>query len=139
MLSREEIRKAILKWNDAWNAHDLDGVMMLFHEDIIFENWTGGRAQGKEALRQAWTPWFQNHGNFRFHEEDLFIDEGQQKVLFQWTLDWPSPEKGYQGKRERRRGLDVMHFRDGRIIHKSTYSKSTLEIDGKRIKLKAGS
>ncbi len=78
MLSREEIRKAILKWNDAWNAHDLEGVMMLFHEDIIFENWTGGRAQGKEALRQAWEPWFQNHGNFRFHEEDLFIDEGQQ-------------------------------------------------------------
>jgi len=137
MLTKEDIRQAIEQWNEAWSAHDLEGVMKLFHEDIIFENWTGGRAQGKEALRKAWDPWFQNHGNFRFHEEDLFIDEGEQKVLFQWTLEWPSPEKGYEGKRERRRGLDVMHFRDGKIIRKSTYAKTTLEIDGQRVKLVA--
>ena len=29
----------------AWNAHDLDGVMDLFHEGVVFENWTGGTAQ----------------------------------------------------------------------------------------------
>lgn len=137
MLSRAEIQETLRKWNQAWNAHDLDGVMELFHGDILFDNWTGGRAQGKEALRQAWEPWFKNHGGFRFHEEDTFIDEAEQKVLFQWTLDWPSNEKGYQGKREKRRGVDVMHFKDGKIIRKSTYSKTTLEIEGKRVKLAA--
>ena len=93
--------------------------------------------QGKEALRKAWEPWFQNHGGFRFDEEDTFIDEAEQKVLFQWTLDWPSVEKEYRGKAERRRGVDVMHFRGGKIIRKNTYSKTTLEIEGKRVKLAA--
>jgi hypothetical protein len=43
-----------------------------------------------------------------------------------------------EGKPERRRGVDVMHFRDGLIIKKYTYSKTTLEIGGERVKLTAG-
>ncbi|MBI5967069.1 MAG: nuclear transport factor 2 family protein [Deltaproteobacteria bacterium] len=137
MLSREEIKKVLTRWNQAWNKHNLEGVMELFHEEIIFENWTGARVQGKQALYQAWKPWFENHGGFRFIREDTFIDEAQQKVLFQWQLEWPSNEKGYAGKYERRRGLDVLHFRDGKIIKKSTYSKTTVEIEGRRVKLLA--
>jgi len=137
MLSRNEILKALAQWNRAWDDHDLDGVMALFHENIVFENWTGGRAEGKEALRKAWEGWFKNHGNFRFIGEDTFVDGETQKVLYEWTLDWPSIEKGYQGKREKRRGLDVMHFKDGKIIRKSTYCKTTLEIEGQRVKLAA--
>ncbi len=137
MLSRDEIKAALQKWNKAWDEHDLEGVMELFHEEILFENWTGARVKGKQALHQAWAPWFANHGGFRFTEEDTFIDEAGQKVLYQWHLDWPSPEKGYQGKHERRSGVDVMHFQDGKIIRKSTYSKTTLEVEGKRVKLLA--
>jgi ketosteroid isomerase-like protein len=137
MLTAKEIRNTLAQWYEAWNAHDLDKVMDLFHEDAVFENWTGGKAQGKKAIHQAWDPWFKNHGGFRFTEEDTFIDEGNQKVLFQWTLDWPSGENGYRGKPERRRGVDVMHFKDGKIIRKYTFSKTTLEIDGQRVKLLA--
>ncbi len=137
VLSRDEIEKALAKWNQAWDAHDLGRVMELFHKDILFENWTGGRVQGKEVLQKAWEGWFQNHRGFRFIGEDTFIDESEQKVLYQWTLEWPSSEKGYQGQAEKRRGLDVMHFKDGKIIRKSTYSKTTLEIGGKRVKLVA--
>ncbi len=102
-----------------------------------FENWTGGNARGKEALRQAWEPWFRNHGGFRFVEEDLFIDKAAQKVLYKWTLEWPSPERGFEGKAERRRGVDVIHFREGKIHRKFTKAKTTLEIEGKRVKLSA--
>ncbi len=135
MLTKDDIRRALARWNEAWNCHDLDGVMDLFHDDIVFENWTGVRVEGKEHLRRAWEPWFGNHGGFRFTEEDTFIDESAQKVLFQWSLDWPSGEKEYLGKPESRRGVDVMHFKEGKIIRKYTYSKTTLEIDGKKIKL----
>jgi hypothetical protein len=34
-----------------------------------------------------------------------------------------------------RRGVDVMHFKDGKIIRKLTYSKTTLEIDAQRVRL----
>lgn len=135
MLDREETIAALSRWNDAWNDHDLDRVMELLHDEVEFENWTGGRVAGKEALRKAWAPWFANHGGFRFTTEDLFVDEKAGKVLFRWALDWPSAEKGREGQPERRRGVDVMRFRDGRIVEKYTYSKTTLEIGGKRVKL----
>jgi steroid delta-isomerase-like uncharacterized protein len=135
MLAAEEIRKILDRWNDAWNAHDLDEVMGLFSDDVVFENWTGATARGREALRKAWEPWFRNHGDFRFITEDIFIDERQQKVLFQWVLEWPSPEKAFAGKREKRRGVDIMHFRNGKIFRKATYSKTTVEIEGQRVAL----
>ena len=137
MLSRKQIEVSLRKWNQAWSNHDLEGVMELFHEEILFDNWTGGRAKGKKALRQAWSDWFANPGGFRFTEEETFIDEAQQKVLYRWQLDWPSLEKGYEGKQETRRGVDVIHFQDGKIIRKLTYSKTSLLIDGKRIRLSA--
>ncbi len=137
MLKRAEIEQLLKKWNQAWDEHDLDGVMDLFHDDIVFENWTGGPARGKEALRKGWAPWFANHGGFRFTEEDTFIDEPGQKVLYRWTLDWPSTEAGYEGKHEKRRGVDVIHFRAGKIIQKLTYCKTTLDIEGRRVRLAA--
>jgi ketosteroid isomerase-like protein len=129
---------ALRKWNRAWAEHDLDGVMELFHEDVLFENWTGGRAQGKQALRSAWAPWFADHGGFRFAEEETFIDEAQQKALYRWRLEWPSFEKGYEGRPETRRGVDVIHFQDGRIIRKLSYCKTTVEIDAERVRLVPG-
>ena len=48
-LSRNEIEKALKKWNLAWDNHDLEGVMELFHEEVVFDNWTGARVRGKEA------------------------------------------------------------------------------------------
>ena len=131
-LSRKEIETALINWNRAWDSHDLAGVMALFHDEVTFDNWTGGIAQGKSALEKAWAPWFANHGGFRFIEEETFIDEETQKVLYRWLLEWPSFEKGVEGKPEKRRGVDVIHFRDGKIINKFTYSKTTLEIDGER-------
>ncbi len=134
-LSREDIKDALNQWNLAWNNHDLDGVMQLFHDEILFENWTGGKAKGKDAVRKAWTPWFANHGGFRFIDEETFIDEKEQKVLYRWLLEWPSIEKGYEGKPEKRRGVDVLHFQDGKIIKKLTYSKTTIDIDGEKVQL----
>ena len=123
-LTRKEIEIALQKWNTAWDNHDLEGVMALFHDNITFDNWTGGIAQGKAALEKAWAPWFANHGGFRFIEEETFIDEETQKVLYRWLMEWPSLEKGLEGKPEKRRGVDVIHFKDGKIINKFTYSKT---------------
>ena len=131
-LTRSQIASALREWNQAWDNHDLQGVMALFHDEVTFDNWTGGVVRGKAALEKAWAPWFANHGGFRFIEEETFIDEKEQKALYRWRLEWPSFEKGQEGRPEKRRGVDVIHFEDGRIINKFTYSKTTVEIDGKR-------
>jgi ketosteroid isomerase-like protein len=137
MLSRIEIDQCLKKWHLAWLNYDLEGVLELFHDQVFFENWTGGKADGKEALRKSWAGWFANPGGFRFTEEETFIDEAEQKVLYRWRLDWPSFEKGHEGRPETRRGVDVMHFKDGKIIRKLTYSKTTLLINGEKIRLSA--
>ena len=136
-LSRREILDAMADWGRSWDEHDLDGVMELFHDEVVFDNWTGGPAQGKEALGRAWAPWFADHGGFRFITEDLFVDEAEQKVLFQWRLEWPSMEKGYEGRPEKRWGVDVIHFRDGLIVNKNTFAKTFFEVEGEKVRLKA--
>ena len=134
VLKREEIISAMVAWEKHWNEHDIYGVMDLFHEEVVFEHWHGGRVQGKLDLFQSWASWFNNHGGFRFTTEDLFADEKVQKVLYRWQLEWPSLEKGFEGKPEKRRGVDVIQFQDGKIIQKLTYSKTTVEIDGAKIR-----
>jgi ketosteroid isomerase-like protein len=136
-MTRDQILSALAQWNRAWDAHDLQSVMALFHEDVFFENWTGAHVRGKASLAKAWQGWFSDHGGFRFTAEDTFVDEVQQKALYRWRLEWPSLEKGYEGRPEIRRGVDVLHFKDGKIIAKLTYSKTAVDIGGRRCPLRA--
>lgn len=112
----------------AWNEYDLDGVMEFIHEQIVFENWDGSTISGKIALTRSWALWFR-HRDFKFILEDLFIDEEAQKIAFAWHLERPSPEKKYSGKKEIRRGVDILHLLEGKIDKKNTFSKTTLTID----------
>jgi len=136
-LSKAQIQRLFKVWLMAWNEHNLDGVMEIIHEDILFENWNGAIVSGKSSLIKSWDPWFINHGNFKFIEEDIFIDEQEQKMLFKWRLEWPSSEKYYKGKKEVRRGVDLLYFLDGKIYKKYTYSKTTIQIDSNAIFLLA--
>lgn len=138
-LVKSEMQNHVRVWLQAWNNHDLDGVMDLMHEDVVFENWTGVMITGKKSLYRAWFPWFLHHGNFTFTLEDIFVDELEQKALFSWQLNWPSLEKIYKGKPESRRGVDVLHFVDGKIHKKCSYSKTTIVIDSCPVVLNAGS
>lgn len=128
-LSKTDIILNFKDWLIAWNEHNLNEVMKLLHEDIVFENWTGDTVVGKKLLHKVWIPWFLNHGNFKFIEEDLFFDEKEQKMLFMWRLEWPSLISTSKGKHEIRRGVDILYFKDGKIIKKLTYSKTTIQID----------
>ena len=130
MLPRDKIEKLLLEWYDAWNSHNLDDVMRLFRDDIVFVNWNGKKVKGKKALRKAWQPWFASHGGFRFSEQETFIDEVSQKVLFRWRLEWPSRIPGYEGLWEKRDGVDVLHFSEGKIIKKLTYSQTVVSVNG---------
>jgi len=136
-LTRDEIEEALTELNEAFNTHDLGELLEMIHDDIYFENWTGGRVKGIESLKTAWAPWFKDHGGFRFTHEDLLIDEAQQKAVTRWRLVWPSTEGGFEGLQETRRGVDVMRFQDGKVVEKLSYSKTSLEIDGHLVRLRA--
>lgn len=136
-MSRSEIHEQFDKWLCAWNEHDLEGVMDFMHEEVIFNSWNGSSVCGKSMLKKSWQRWFNNHGNFKFTLEDLFIDEIEQKVMFSWELDWPLSEKNYLDKREKRKGVDILCLKDDKIYIKNTYTKTTLEIDSVKVSMYA--
>ena len=132
-LSRVEMQWHFDQWLVAWNEHNIEGVMKFIHDDIVFDNWNGWIISGKIALEKSWKAWFMHHGNFKFIQEDILIDEAEQKMTFTWLLEWPSFEKNYIGKPEKRRGVDILYLKEGKIYKKNTYSKTVIEIDSKQI------
>lgn len=122
-LSRDEMSRRLAHWYEAWNRHDLDGVLALLHPDVRFEHWDGRTLTGRAALRLAWAAWFAG-GGFLFREQETFIDQDAQKALFRWILRWNLPGNG--SREEEREGVDVLHFRDGLIVKKLTFSKPAL-------------
>ncbi len=136
-LSGKEIREKILIWIDAWNHHDLDKVMEWFHDDVEFIHWDGSRIRKRSFLKHAWRDWFIQQGDFHFDIQDILADEESQKASFTWTLSWPSRDPGYEGKDEIREGVDLLHFQEGKIISKQTFTKTLLIIDGSKVLMKA--
>ena len=134
-LNRSEILLKLDNWVIAWNEHSLKSVMDFMHKDVVFENWNGAIVFGKKTLQKSWASWFENHHNFKFITEDIFIDETEQKITFQWCLEWNSFEKKYFGKKEIRRGIDILHLTDGEISRKIAYSKTNIQIDSVSVNL----
>ena len=51
--SGHPLEKTIAAYGDAWNRHDIDAILALHAEDLVFENHTsGGKGVGKDAIRQ---------------------------------------------------------------------------------------
>jgi ketosteroid isomerase-like protein len=119
-MTREEIETATLDFTDAFNRDDLDAVMAYFAEDGIYEELNDQRAVGKTAIRAAFEPQFRgDFGTVRFIQEDLFIDAAAGKAMIAWTctLDTARGPAAW-------RGLDLLHWRGGRLARKHTYCKA---------------
>jgi len=132
---KTNLQKTVELWIVAWNAHDLNTVMALFHDDAQFISWTGQCFTGKKRIRRAWTNWFKNHGDFVFSIEYSAVDTSQSIVTFGWQLVWPSQEPAYRHQKEIRHGIDILHFHEGLIVSKKSYCRTVLSIDGREIQL----
>jgi uncharacterized protein (TIGR02246 family) len=114
-MTEDEVRGLIERFNAAWNDHDIDAALALVTDDCVFDNTgpapDGQRHQGREALRTAWAPVFDNEQS-HFETEELFI-LGDRAVV-RWRYDWGSGHV---------RGVDLFLVRDGRIAEKLSYVK----------------
>ena len=50
--SAQSLEEAIARYNDAWNAHDLDAIMSMHAPDMVFENHTAGESAQGDAVRE---------------------------------------------------------------------------------------
>ena len=135
-MARDDLLRRLEEWMSAWNARDIEGVLSLVAESVVFEHWSGMRVTGREQLREAWGDWFSGDETIGFDLEDIFVDETGTRALVSWTLRARSRERETAGRPETRRGIDVLRFEDGLLVEKLTYSKTTVSIDGRRVPLK---
>ena len=105
----------INRFGAAWNDHDLDAALALCTDDVTFESTgpapDGERAEGKDAVRAAWAPIFENVAA-HFTTEDLFAAD--DRVVTTWSYGWGDGHV---------RGVDVMRVRDGKVAEKLSYVK----------------
>ncbi|PYN90291.1 MAG: nuclear transport factor 2 family protein [Candidatus Rokuibacteriota bacterium] len=108
----------IRRFNDAFNRHDVDGVMALMTADCVFENTLpapdGERFEGASAVRGFWRQFFQSTPGARFEAEEIF-GAGDRAVV-RWVFYWDRSGSHV-------RGVDVMRVRDGKVAEKLAYVK----------------
>ena len=119
-MNRTELVDITRRFLDAFNRNDLDAVMGFFADDGIYDEFNGRRNVGKDAIRAAFVPQFTGaYGTMRFLDEDLFADAATGKVMASWRCTLT-----VHGQPTSWRGLDLMHFADGKLIQKLTYAKA---------------
>lgn len=127
-MERAEIERWVVDFTEAFNRENLDEVMAYFAEDAFYDEFHGGRHHGKAAIRAAFEPQFEGaYGRMRFHTEDMFVDVEAGKAMISWLLTREKVDKAGGW-----RGLDLLHFRDGKIVEKHTYAKAKVPLIEKR-------
>ena len=117
MSSAGETTEAIIgRFNEAFNRHDVDAVMALMTEDVVFENTSpapdGERYEGQAAVRAFWEQFFSDSPNARFETEDIFT--AGDRCAVGWRYDWGGGHI---------RGVDLFRVRDGKVAEKLSYVK----------------
>ena len=114
--SAAELERVIERYNEAWNAHDLDAIVELHAPGMVFENHTAGeRAEGPD-VRQHIGEIFANWPDLRFRGRRLYVRDGL--VVSEWTATATHAD----GRRLEWDGIDVFSFENGLILRKDVYS-----------------
>ncbi|PYN88911.1 MAG: hypothetical protein DMD87_06920 [Candidatus Rokuibacteriota bacterium] len=125
-MEREKLAELVVKFTEAFNRDDLEGVMSFMADDAVYDEFTGMINRGAAAIRAAFVPQFRgDYGKIRFNTEDLFVDAAAGKALIRWqcTLETKRGPAAW-------RGLDIIHVTDGRITEKLTYAKAKVPLLG---------
>ena len=112
------VRELIERYNDAWNAQDVDAIHAHHHPEIVFHNHTADeRAEGADAVRAHIARIFENNPTLRFSTRSLQV--GDDFAVCEWTLNVDK-----DGRRLEWDGVDVFPIRNGLIARKDVYSAS---------------
>lgn len=124
------LEAAIARYNDAWNAQDLDAIMSLHAADMVFENHTAGERAEGAAVREHIAGIFAAWPDLSFSTRRLYVRDGL--VVQEWTASATHTSELRRGeivappsgKRIEWVGLDVIPFENGLIKRKDVYSDS---------------
>src|SRR5262245_13886392 len=114
----QALEATIERYNDAWNAHDVDTIVGFHAAGMVFENHTAGERVEGEAVGPHIARIFENWPDLTFRGRRLYTREGL--VVSEWTATATTSD----GRRLEWDGIDVFPFEDGLILRKDVYSSS---------------
>lgn len=110
---------------DAFNRHDVDGILSYFAEDCEWlmargpDPWEARRLRGKAAIGEVLTARYAVISDMRWVDMQHFISEDGNRACSEWTVKG-TPEAGPPIDWL---GCDIWTFRDGVVTKKDTYWK----------------
>jgi steroid delta-isomerase-like uncharacterized protein len=117
----ESATRIVLEFNEAFNRHDVEGMMKLMSEDCVFENTypapNGTVYSGKKAVTQFWQDFFRESPSAHIEIEEIF-GHGLRCVM-RWKYKWTDAT----GQAGHVRGIDVFQLKEGLICEKLSYVK----------------
>jgi len=120
MTDTTETLATIEKFNEAFNRHDVDGIMSAMTDDCVFDNIRprpdGERFEGQTAVRAYWQHFFSRSPQARFEAEETFATG--DRCVVRWVYHWVK-----DGAPGHVRGVDIFRVRDGKVSEKLAYVK----------------
>lgn len=117
----ESAIRLVLKFNEAFNRHDVAGVMQLMSDDCIFENAApapdGAVYSGKEAVTQFWQDLFRESPQAHIEIEQI-LGFGMRCIM-RWRYEWVD----VAGEKRHVRGVDLFQVSNGLICEQLSYVK----------------
>ena len=124
------LRAVIDRYNEAWNAHDLDAIVALHAPDMVFENHTAGERAEGDQVREHIAGIFAGWPDIAFETRRMYVRD--DLVVQEWTAsathnrdlrrgDLVAPASG---QRLEWKGMDVIPFEAGLVKRKDVYSDS---------------
>jgi len=107
---------------NAYNRHDVDGIMAFFSEDCVFEaprgpEVCGKRWEGKEQIRKAVASRFEGLPDAHYGQDRHFF--AGDRAASEWTLTGTL----HNGDKLKVRGCDLFELRNGKIVKKDSFWK----------------
>jgi ketosteroid isomerase-like protein len=121
MTKLEAAMRIVLEFNEAFNRHDIAGMMRLMSDDCLFENTApapdGAVYKGQEAVTRFWQDFFRESPEAHIEIEEIF--SLGDRCIMRWKYNWveAAGKKGYV------RGVDIFLVREGHISKKLSYVK----------------
>jgi ketosteroid isomerase-like protein len=113
--------RLVIEFNEAFNRHDVAGMMKLMSEDCVFENTDpapdGAIYTGKEAVTRFWQDFFAQSPHAHIKIEEIF-GFGNRCIML-WRYDWEDAS----GAKGHVRGVDIFRIQNSFICEKLSYVK----------------
>jgi steroid delta-isomerase-like uncharacterized protein len=128
--SAPALERALARYNEAWNGHDLDAIMAMHAPDMVFANHTAGEQASGAEVRDHIESIFATWPDIRFEGRRTYCRDGL--VVQEWTATATHANEMRRGdlvaaptgKRVTWDGVDVIPFEAGLVKRKDVYSDS---------------